>query len=177
MHRPDATEYAPAFARYVALVPEDDVVAALEAQLADLLALLRAVPEAVGNERHPPYTWSVKEVVGHVTDTERIFGYRALRFARGDTTPLPGFDENPYVRAAEFDRVPLQDLVSEFEALRRSHVFLFRNLTAATWVRRGEANGSAVSVRALAYLLVGHARHHTAILRRRLSGAGPETPG
>jgi hypothetical protein len=170
MHRPGSTEYPPFFGSYVALVPEEDILTALQTQLADALALLRAVPEAEGNVRHPPYTWSVKQVVGHVTDAERIFGYRALRFARGDSTPLPGFDENPYALVAESDRFPLSDLVSEFEAVRRSSLWLFRNLPAAAWSRSGEANGSAVSVRALPFIIIGHGRHHTAILRRRLSG-------
>src|SRR5206468_2195592 len=141
----------PFYHGYIELVPEEDVLAALEGQLADALALLRAVSEAEAGRRHPPYTWSVKEVVGHLTDAERVFGYRALRFARGDTTPLPGFDENAYVRAGTFDRVGLPDLVDEFEALRRSHLGFFRNLDGAAWARTGEANGSAVSVRALAY--------------------------
>ena len=96
MTRPGPTEYAPFYAGYIDLVPEADIVATLAAQLDETLALLRPLPEAVGDVRHPPYTWTVKEVVGHLTDAERVFGYRALRFARGDTTPLPGFDENAY---------------------------------------------------------------------------------
>jgi hypothetical protein len=171
MQRPGSTEYAPYYGKYLALVPEDDILAALEAQLEETLAVLRPVPEAQGNVRHAPYTWSVKEVVGHLTDTERIMGYRALRFARGDATPLPGFDENPYVRAAEFDRALLRELVAEFEAVRRSHLWLFHGLPPAAWSRRGEADGKAVSVRALAYIIVGHGRHHTGILRQRLSRA------
>jgi hypothetical protein len=169
MPRPNSTEYASFYKSYIALVQEDDVVAAMEAQLADALSLLRPVPEARGGDRHPPYTWSIKEVVGHVTDAEQVFGYRALRFARGDATPLPGFDENTYVRAAEFDHVPLKDLVDRFEALRRSHLGLFRGLSDADWSRTGEANGEPVTVRALAYVIVGHARHHTGILRKRLT--------
>jgi hypothetical protein len=171
MHRPAPSEYAPYYGKYISLVQEDDVLAALEAQLGELLPLLRAVPEGRAGDRHPPYTWSIKEVVGHLTDCERVFGYRALRFARGDATPLPGFDENAYARAAEFDRVPLTALVAEFEALRRSHVGMFRNLPDEAWSRAGEANDSAVSVRAIASILVGHARHHETILRRRLAGA------
>ena len=169
MHRPAPTEYAPYYARYIDLVPEADPIAALEAQLGETLAVLRPAPEAQGSVRHPPYTWTVKEVVGHVTDTERIFGYRALRFARGDTTPLPGFDEGAYAPAGEFDRVALAGLVGEFETVRRSHVALFRHLPAAAWDRGGEANGVPVTVRALAYMMAGHARHHAAILRKRLT--------
>ena len=169
MSRPESTEYAGYFGNYVALVPEENILPVMAAQMTEALALLREVPEAQGIERHPPYTWSVKEVVGHVTDAERVFSYRALRFARADQTPLPGFDENPYVTAAEFDRVPLKDLVSEFENLRRSNLCLFGNLTDEAWLRTGEASGKTLSVRALAYILVGHARHHFTILQKRLA--------
>jgi hypothetical protein len=169
MHRPQPAEYAPNYEKYLALVPEEDILAVLEGQLPETLALLRPVPESQGGRRDPPYTWSVKEVVGHLTDAERIFGYRALRFARGDATPLATFDENAFVRVADFDRVPLQDLVGEFEALRRSHLFLLRNLSEPAWSRHGKASDNDVSVRALAYIMAGHVRHHTAILRQRLS--------
>jgi hypothetical protein len=169
MTRPDSTEYAPFYHGYVSLVPEEDILPVLDAQLTEMLAFLHGVTEAQGGQRHPPYTWSIKEVVGHLADTEQILGYRALRIARADQTPLPGFDENDYARTAEFDRVPLRDLVSRFEAVRRSHLFLFRSLPGEAWMRTGEANGNLVSVRALAYIIVGHTRHHTAILRQRLS--------
>jgi DinB family protein len=171
MHRPSSSEYAPAYDGYVALVLEDDIVKVLEEQLAELVALLLPVAEEQGNVRHPPYTWSVKEVVGHLTDGERIFGCRALRFARGDAAALPGFDENSYVRAGDFDRCQLADLVEEFALVRRSHLWLFRQVPEAAWTRTGEASGSAVSVRALAYIMAGHVRHHAAILRRRLGVA------
>jgi hypothetical protein len=168
MPRPVPTDFAPYYGKYLNLVPEDDILPALGSQLDDVLPVLRAIPEAIGNVRHPPYTWSIKEVVGHLIDCERVFGYRALRFARGDTTPLPGFEENDYAREGDFDRIQLSDLVSEFEALRRSHVGLYRNLPAAAWDRAGEANGNRVTVRALAFILVGHVRHHMAIVRKRL---------
>jgi DinB superfamily len=167
--RPQPEEYASHYAKYVALVPENEVLGAMKAELGHMLDLLRDVPDDVALLRHPPYTWSIKEVVGHVTDTERIFGYRALRFARGDSTPLPGFDENAYAKVAEFDRLALSDLLEEFEAVRRSHLNLFANLADGDGARRGVANGAEVSVRALAYIIVGHQRHHTAILRQRLS--------
>lgn len=169
MPRPDPSEYAPYYAKYIDLVAEEDVLGALEAQLAETLAVLRPAPESQGNVRHPPYTWTVKEVVGHLTDTERVMGYRALRFARADATPLPGFDEEKYAPAGEFDRIPLRDLVAEFEAVRRSHLYLFRHLPAVAWDRGGKANDNPVTVRALAYIIAGHGRHHTAILRKRLS--------
>jgi hypothetical protein len=168
MPRPDATEYADYYGKYIALVPEDDVVAALENQLERTRSLLRGVPEDESLVRHAPYTWSTREVVGHLIDCERVFGYRALRIARGDATALPGFDENAYARTAESDRCPLAELAVEFESLRRSHVWLFRHLPEAAWTRTGIANDQRVSVRAVAYILVGHERHHTTILSRRL---------
>jgi hypothetical protein len=168
MPRPEPTEHAPYYGKYIALVPEDDVLAALESEGARTLALLRGVPDEEANRRHPPYTWSVKEVVGHLADAERVFAYRALRFGRGDETPLSGFDQDAYVPAGEFDRRPLADLAEEYAAIRRSSLTLFRGLPEGAWGRRGVANDNAISVRALAYILVGHERHHTAIVRRRL---------
>lgn len=167
--RPTAGEYADFYATYVKLVLEEDVLVALETQLDDTLLLLHSISEEDSLVRHAPYTWSTREVVGHMTDAERVFGYRTLRFARGDETPLPGFDEGAYATAAGFDRTSLGALASEFEAARRSNMFLFKNLGDEAWGRGGDANGSRVTVRALAYIVVGHARHHTAILRKRLS--------
>jgi hypothetical protein len=169
MHRPNQDEYAAFYATYVSLVPEEGVMPTMEAQLDDALFLLRSVSEEDSLVRHAPYTWSTREVVGHMTDAERIFGYRALRFGCGDETPLPGFDEGAYARVARFDRTPLEALASEFEAARRSNVLLFKNFGQEAWGRGGDANGSRVTVRALAYVIVGHARHHTAILRKRFS--------
>jgi hypothetical protein len=171
MPRPDATEYAPFYGTYLANVPEEEILPVMADQLERTLALLRDVPEETACLRHPPYTWSVKEVIGHLADSERVFGYRALRIARGDTTPLAGFDENDYARAAAFDRIPFNDLLTEFAAVRRSHLLLFRHLPEAAWERRGTANNNPVSVRALAYIIVGHERRHTAILRKRLSSS------
>src|SRR5262245_54984639 len=162
---PDSTEYSSFFGNYIPLVSEADVVAAMQDQLEQYLALLRPLSESVGNTRHPPYTWSIKEVVGHITDTERVFAYRAMRIARADATPLPGFDQDAYAGVANFDRLPLASLVDEFEAVRRASILLFTNLPADAWLRRGEASKIALSVRALAYAIVGHARHHQKILQ------------
>jgi hypothetical protein len=169
MPRPDASECGDYYRAYVALAPEEEIVPALRSQLVEEFALLRSAPEAEFPRRHPPYTWSIKQVIGHLIDAERIFGYRALRFARGDTAPLPGFEEKPYVEHGEFDRRPPADLLAELETVRQSHLFLFENLTDQAWERRGVASGQVVSVRALAYIMVGHVRHHLAIVRRRLS--------
>jgi hypothetical protein len=171
LSRPDAAEYPAPFAAYVGLVPENNVLPVLESQVGEVVALLRGLREDEVLRHHAPYTWSIKDVVGHLTDTERVMGYRALRFARADATPLPGFDENDYARAAGFDATPLADLLAEFEALRRSHLYFFRRLDAAAWSRRGTANGNPVTVRALAYVIAGHTRHHLNILRKRLSTA------
>jgi hypothetical protein len=170
MPRPDSTEYAPFYAGYVSKVPEADVLPVLRAEMAHTAAFLRGVPPADETKLHPPYTWTFRQVLGHLIDGERIFAYRAVRFARGDTTPLPGFDENPYVTAGEFDRLPLAELAAEFEAVRRSTLYLFEHLPAAAWDRRGVASVGEVSVRGLAYIIAGHERHHVGILRKRLGG-------
>jgi hypothetical protein len=169
MARPSPTDYAAYYEKYVALVPEADVVSALRSEIEKTQAFLQSVPESESTVRHAPYTWSFREVVGHLIDCERVFGYRALCFARGDTNTLPGFDENAYANVAKFDRFPLAELAAEFETVRRSHLYLFGHFAEAEWARRGIANQNEISVRALAYILVGHERHHTNILHRRLA--------
>lgn len=168
MPRPAADEAPGHVARYIALVPEGDILPVLAAQRDEVAALVGRLTDAEALARHAPYTWSVKEVIGHVADGERVFGYRATRFARGDETPLPGYDENVFMASAGFDRTPLADLVAEWDALRRANLLMFGRLTAADWDRRGTASGDPVSVRAMAYTLAGHARHHLRILATRL---------
>jgi hypothetical protein len=155
------------------LVPETDVRAVLSTQLDDTIRLLRGVSEQTGNTRHAPYTWSVKQVVGHLTDAEREFGHRAFRFARNDPTPLPGFDENVYVGNAPFDSCPIADLAAAWEFARRGNLLLFRHIPDEAWSRCGMASGNIVTVRALAFIIAGHARHHLNILRKRLAGSLP----
>ena len=169
MSRPEPTEYAPYYEKYIALVPEPDPLAAMKSMPNTSLTFLAGVPDAEASVCHPPYTWTIKQVVGHLTDSERVFGYRALRFARGDSTPLPGFDENAFANAIRLDHIPLADLVAEFSSLRRSHLAFFEHLSEDAWHRRGSANNAEISVRALAFILLGHERHHAAILRKRLA--------
>src|ERR1044072_3449614 len=167
IEKPLETEYLPYYGRYIKLVPGDNILAVLSKQLDETLALLRTIPESQAGFRYEPGKWSIKELLGHLIDTERIFAYRALRFARNDETPVPGYEQDDYVRNASFDDYPLNDLAAEFESVRRATLFLFKHLNAEAWMRRGVANESEVSVRALAYIIAGHELHHREILRSR----------
>jgi transposase len=165
--RPAPSEYAPFYAGYVERVPEGDLLAQLARQLDETRALLGGLPPSRAVHRYAAGKWSVAEVVGHVTDAERIFAYRALRIARGDATPLASFDENAYVPAGSFDRRTLPDLLEELAAVRHATLTLMRGLPAEAWARSGVASGRPVSVGALAYIIAGHELHHVAILRER----------
>jgi hypothetical protein len=162
-----ADEYAPYYDRYVSLVGADDIVAQLEAQLGDTLALLRGVTEEQAEVRYAPGKWSLKEVVGHVLDYERVFGFRALVFARGERAALPSSDQEVLMRGASFGAYSLGDLAKEFELLRRANVSFFRHLSAEAWDRRGVASDNEVSVRALAYIMAGHELYHVGVIRER----------
>ena len=165
--KPDPSEFLPYYGKYIALVPEGDVIVTLEAQARDSKAFLAGVGAAVSTYRYAPGKWSVKEMVGHVIDTERVFAARALTFARGDKARLPGFEQDDYVRTASSDSIPLPELAAELDAVRRSTVFLFRHLSEEAWLRRGIANEAEVSVRALAYIIAGHELYHWDIMRER----------
>jgi hypothetical protein len=164
---PDASEYAPYYGRYIALVGGSDVVAALEDQPRETLALLSGLSEAQGDYRYAPDKWSIKEMLGHVIDAERVFSYRALRFARNDSTPLASFEQDDYVRAGDFGDRRLADLIEEFVCVRRATVSLFRTLSPEAWMRRGVASDNPVSVRAVAYIIAGHELHHRAVLKEK----------
>lgn len=165
--RPQPTEYAPYYDTYIARVADGNIITILGQQIENTLALLHGLSDAQGRSRYAPGKWSIKEVVGHLMDAERIFGYRALRFARNDQTPLSGFEQNDYVQQAAFDDQSLSDLASEFEHVRRGNIHLLRSLTADSWDRRGEANDNQVSVRALAYIMAGHELHHMEMIRTK----------
>jgi hypothetical protein len=167
IERPKADEHSPYFSRYIDRVPEGDLIALLESQFADTLALLRRVPRDREDFAYADGKWTVKEVVGHLSDCERVFAYRALRFARNDPTELASFDENAWVANANFGRLRLADVVDEFNAVRQSTLRLAKNLNADELARRGVANGNAVSVRALFYIIAGHERHHVGLFRER----------
>ncbi|MGO9862568.1 MAG: DinB family protein [Terriglobales bacterium] len=168
--RPQPGEYASYFERYISLVPGDDVLAALaalEEQRRQMLLLLSGRAEADGDLRYAPEKWSVKEVLGHICDTERIMNCRALRIARGDQTPLAGFEQDDYVRNGPFAHCTLADLIEDYIAVRRATVTLFRNLDEPAWTRRGVANKNEVTVRALAFIIAGHELHHRKIIEEK----------
>ena len=163
---PEAGGFAPFYAGYVQLVTEEPV-AALEAQARATQALLAGLSDAQAGHRYAEGKWTVRDVTGHMADAERVMSYRAMRIARGDATPLPGFDENAYVTVAGADRRPIAELAADLAAVRNATLALFRGLDAEAWRRRGAANGNPISVRALAHIIAGHERHHVEILRTR----------
>lgn len=169
--RPKPTEYAPYYERYVSLITGDDILEVLEQQRRDSILLLNCRSEEEGNFRYAPGKWSAKELWGHVCDAERIFAYRALRFSRGDQTPIESFEQDDYVPNAPFVRRPMSDLVEEFIAVRRASVSLFRMLDDAAWDLRGVASKNGVSVRGLAYIIAGHELHHRRILEQKYFSA------
>lgn len=171
IERPGDDEYAPFYAGYIRGVPDGDLLATLRDQLAETESLLRQIGESRGDYRYEPGKWSVKEVVLHVADAERIFAYRALRFARGDATPLPGFEQNDYVPVSRADDRTLAELAAELRSVRAATITLFDGLPADALARRGRANNVEVSVRALAWIIAGHERHHARIIRERYVAA------
>lgn len=168
MTRPDDHEYAPYFAGYVGLVPETDILSVLEEQKTAFRRLAAVEP---GREvfRYAPDKWSVREVAGHLVDGERVFGYRAFAISRGEKAGLPAFDENAYVAASGYGEVPLPQLVAELVTARDANLAFLRRLPADGWSRVGTASGKSITVRALAWIMAGHPRHHLDILRERYS--------
>lgn len=167
--RPEKDEYAEFYETYVSLVAETNIISALQNQPEDLKRLFAGVSAEEENFRYAEDKWSIRELLGHVVDGERVFSYRALRISRGDGTPLAGFEENFYVANSSFSNIKLADLIEEFTLLRQSNVFLFKSLTGEMWKKTGTASDAVISVSALAFIMVGHVRHHANILRERYS--------
>ncbi len=165
--KPDENEHDPYYRRYIDLVHSNDILKTLSIQIDGSLALLRSIPSSKSLFRYAPDKWSVNQVVGHIIDSERVFAYRALTFARNDKTSLPGFEQEDWVRGSSFDSFALAELISEFEGVRRSNIYFFQHLTADEWLRQGKANNAGISVRALAYIIAGHELHHIHILKTK----------
>lgn len=167
LERPPESEYAPYQAGYVASVPDGDIFEILSRQGTEFPEFVHSLGEARGDYRYAPGKWTVKEMIGHVNDTERVFSYRALRFARGDETPLASFEQDEYVPMGNFGARTLSSLADEFAHLRAGTLDLYYYLDADALARRGSASGFIVSVRAMAYVIAGHVAHHERILRER----------
>jgi uncharacterized damage-inducible protein DinB len=165
--RPEPGEYAPYYDRYISLVTGSDILDTLDSQRRQTMLLLSGRDEDEGSFRYAPDKWSARQVLGHLCDTERIFAYRALRIARGDRTPIEGFEQDDYVRNSPFEQIALSELIEDYIAVRRATLTLFRNLDQTAWMRRGIANNNEVTVRALAYIIAGHELHHRRILEEK----------
>jgi len=168
--RPQAGEYAPYYERYISLIQENDILATLDRQRRETVLLLSGLSEEQGDFRYAPEKWSAKQVLGHVCDTERVFAYRALRIARGDATPMEGFEQDDYVKNGPFARHAIAEVIEDYIAVRRATISLLRSLEEAAWSRRGVANKNEVTVRALAYTIAGHEVHHRRILEEKYFG-------
>jgi hypothetical protein len=177
MNRPTETEYATYFQNYVGQVSESDIMAVLRSEIDDLDVLLNRVPPEKEAWAYAEGKWTIREVVGHLIDGERVFGYRALCIARGETQNLPGFEQDDYLRTAPYNHIELEDLLSELRLVRLSNIAMFRNLDEEAWNRVGIANNSEVTVRALAFIMAGHLRHHMNVLRERYLSAEAESMG
>jgi hypothetical protein len=167
MNRPAESEYDPYYVKYISLVPEQEIIPALERQMEELAQLVEGLPEERGTFAYADGKWTLKEVLSHLIDGERIFAYRVFRIARGDKTPIEGFEQDGYIENSHANRRSFPELIEEFTLLREANLLFFENLEDGDWVRTGTANNVGISVRALAWIMVGHIRHHIGILRSK----------
>ncbi len=165
--RPRAGTYGEFYHKYIELVPDGDLRRLLPVIFDANYRAMRTITAEQERHRYAPGKWSVREAVGHMADCERVFSYRAMRVARGDTTPLASFDENAYVPAARYDDLPLEQILAELMAVHASTILLFENLADEAWDRMGTASNHPISVRALAYIIAGHELHHMNLFRER----------
>ena len=173
--RPGTNEYNPYYSTYIKLVPDGDIIHILEQQMKETNLLLKDISDSEGHFRYAPNKWSIKEVIGHIADTERIMAYRLLSIARGETAEFPGYNDDMYVLRAAFDKQAMQDLLTNLTVVRQSTVHLLKSLDKDAWLQRGIANNSEVTVRALANIIAGHELHHRQIIKVRYFGANAFT--
>jgi len=176
MNRPMESEYAPDFQSYIDQVSESDILPVLRSQMDELDVLLERVEPHQETFRYGEGKWSIREIVGHLIDGERVFGYRAFCMARGEQQNLPGFDQDDYMLTSHYDKIELEDLVSELRLIRLGNIAMFRTLDEESWSRAGTANENQVTVRAIAFIMAGHVRHHMSVLRERYLTAVPQSP-
>ena len=171
MQRPEKGEYAEYYEKYIALIPDGGVLQVLTDQCAELGGLFAGMPEERGLHRYAPGKWTMKESISHLIDAERIFAYRLLRISRGDTTPLPGFEQDGYIDNSNANQRTFGDLVDEFVMQRRANLRLIANLSPEASRRIGTASDNPVSARALVYMMAGHVQHHDKIFREQYLAA------
>lgn len=169
--RPQKGEYADYYEKYIALVPSGDFLEILQEQKKSTIQLLSSLSDQQADFRYAPGKWSIKEVLGHISDFERIFVYRLLRIARGDQTPLASFEQEGYIQTGNFSARKLADLLEEFSAVRDATIALIRSLDGAAWLRRGIASQKEITATALAFIIAGHERHHRMIIEERYLAA------
>lgn len=167
MKFPEQTEYAEYYGHYVSLVQDADVVSAMQKQLDNLTNLFSQATDEQGVYTYESGKWTIKELLGHLIDGERVFAYRAFRFSRADETPLPGFDQDPYIENANYNSINIADLLAEFSLLRQSNILFFKNLTDEMWDRTGIASDNPITVRAIAFIIAGHVEHHVKVLKEK----------
>lgn len=165
--RPGKNEYADFYSNYIQSVPEGDLIELMRDNMEKSLELFWSVTEEKSQFRYAERKWSIRELLGHIIDAERVFSYRALRFSRNDKTNLPGFDENDFIKHSNYDRRSLNSLISEYEHLRKSNIIMFAGLKEEMWELTGTANNAPISVRALGCIVIGHENHHIKILKER----------
>jgi hypothetical protein len=167
---PATDEYAEYYGNYIKLVPDGNIIDLMESQIQEMRDVLGSINEDEASVFHEPYTWTIKQVVGHMIDVERVFGYRALRFGCRDLRPILGMEQNPWVENTDYETPQIAALLEELEYSRLANLCFFKRLKPDAWGLRGVADGKEVTVRAIAYILVGHIIHHLDIIKKRVAG-------
>lgn len=167
MHRPKQEEYIPYFETYISKIEGDDIIKVLESQLTEAVILFKSIPNDKGNYCYADGKWSIKELIGHIIDSERVFAYRAMCFARGEKISLPGFEQDDYVKGGNFNKRSLSDLTNEFRLLRESNLVLFKSFGEDELSHMGSANQSKVTVLAILFIIAGHTQHHINVLKEK----------
>ncbi|MCA9735714.1 MAG: DinB family protein [Deferribacteres bacterium] len=167
MIRPPKNEYAEYYHKYIRQLPDGDICEILASQLDETIKLLAQIDEVQANHRYAAGKWSLKDVVAHIVDTERVFAYRALCFARNDSGPFPSMEQDNFVRFGNFANRSLKSIVDEYRFLRQSNIVLFRSFDDEISMRKGIASGTEMTVRAIAYIIAGHERHHVSVIQEK----------
>jgi hypothetical protein len=167
--RPDLSEFAEYFGLYIDRVPQGNITDMMLGQIDEFKHVLGGISDEQASVIHEPYSWTIKQVVGHLIDVEKVFGYRGHRFACNDLRPILGMEQNDFVENLDYDLSRLSDMAIELQCTRRSNTLFFKRLPAKAWDRQGAADGNAISVRAIAYILVGHVTHHLEIIKQRVA--------